>query len=155
MTVSGTSGYLSPVSGAVVAMLEENLQLDIRVEQVAWGDFLQDLNEARYMLYAGGWIADYPDPQNFVDLLFHSASTQNHTGYANAEVDRLLEQARVETEHEARMALYQEAELLILEDAPWIPLVHRVSYTLVKPWVQGYQASPSLYPWLKDISLSE
>jgi oligopeptide transport system substrate-binding protein len=155
LTIVGTSGHLGGVPRAVVAMLEENLGLEVLVEQVEWGDFLQDLNRERYGMFLSGWIADYPDPQNFLDLLFHSASGQNHTGYRNAEVDALLEQARIEPDEDRRAALYQEAELLILGDAPWVPLAHGVSYSLVKPWVQGYEASSGLFPWLREIHLTE
>jgi ABC-type transport system substrate-binding protein len=153
LNISGYSGYMGPVPQAVLAMLEENLGLEFTVEQAEWSDFLQDLNRGRYGMYISGWIADYPDPQNFLDLLFHSASAQNHLGYANPQVDALLEQARTEPDDGRRAALYQESELLILADAPWVPLTHGVSYILAKPWVQGYRAGGSLYPWLKNIWL--
>ncbi len=154
LNISGTSGYMGPVPQALLAMLEENLGLTFLVEQADWSDFLQDLNRNRYGMYISGWIADYPDPQNFLDMLFHSGSAQNHQGYANPEVDALLEQARTEPDEGQRAKLYQEAERLILADAPWVPLTHGVSYVLVKPWVQGYEPSDSLYPWLKEISIS-
>jgi len=146
---------MPPTTEAVLAMLEENLGLVATVEQVEWSSFLDDLNLRRYTFYSSGWIADYPDPQNFLDLLFHSRSSQNHVGYANAQVDALLEEARVEQDHERRMGLYQEAELLILQDAPWVPLTHGVSYTLAKPWVKGYEPAAGLYPWLKGVSIVE
>ena len=134
-------------------MLEENLGVEVRVEQVDWPHFLRDLNDRRYQMFSVGWIADYPDSQNFLDLLFYSQSSQNHTGYANAEVDRLLEQARVERDPAKRTALYRRAEHIIIGEAPWIPLTYGVTHTLVKPYVKGYHASGGLYPWLKDIYL--
>ena len=70
-----------------------------------------------------GWIADYPDPENFLDLLFHGDSKNNHTGFNNAEVNELLERARVEQREDVRYDLYRQAEELILEQAPWIPFV--------------------------------
>ncbi|MGI6368706.1 MAG: peptide ABC transporter substrate-binding protein [Anaerolineae bacterium] len=155
LSISGTSGYLPEETEAVLAMLEENLGLVVTVEQIDWPDFLQDLNSRRYAFYASGWMADYPDQQNFLDLLFHSDSPQNHVGYSNAEVDRLLEQARVELNAVERARLYGQAELLILQDAPWVPLTHGEAYTLVKPRVGGYRSSASLYPWLLDVYLQE
>lgn len=155
LAISGTSGHMPPVARAVIHMIEENLGIAITVEQVAWADFLQDMNRRRYQMFMAGWIADYPDPQNFLDLLFHSASAQNHTAYANAEVDALLEAARVEGDADRRLALYLEAEKKILADAPWVPLTHGVTVMLVKPYVQGYRASASLYPWLTDISMAK
>lgn len=155
LAISGTSGHMPPVVRAVTSMLEETLGVVITVEQVDWADFLQDMNKRRYQMFMAGWIADYPDPQNFLDLLFHSSSAQNHTGYVNSEVDALLEKARLERDASTRMALYLQAEKKILADAPWVPLTHGVTVMLVKPYVQGYRASASLYPWLTDISIAQ
>lgn len=153
LAVSGESAALSSLDRALLHMLQVNLGLEVTIEQVAWADFLQDMNAGRYQMFSAGWIGDYPDPQNFLDLLFHSASAQNHTGYANATVDALLEQARVEADHALRLALYAQAEKTIVAEAPWVPLTHGVSYTLVKPYVRGFHSSASLYPWLADIRL--
>lgn len=153
LTVSGTSGYMPPVARAVLSMIEENLGIQMMVEQVEWSFFLRDLNMQRYQMFSAGWIADYPDSQNFLDILFHSASSQNHVGYANPEVDRLLEEARVESDENRRTALYRAAERIIVQEAPWIPLSHGVNYVLVKPRAKGYHASGSLYPWMKDIRI--
>ena len=153
LTVSGTSGYLSSIDRAILSMLEENLGIEATVEQVEWGYFLRDLNERRYPFFSAGLIGDYPDSQNFLDLLFHSGSSQNHTGYSNPEVDGLLEQARVETDPERRTALYREAERLIVADAPWVPLTHGAVYMLVKPHVRGYRATGAISPWLHHVAL--
>lgn len=153
LTVPGTSAQLGAIDRAVLAMIEESLGIKMTVEQVEWADMLNDMNQRRFQAYSAGWIADYPDPQNFIDVQFHSGSTQNHTGYASAEVDALLEQARIEQDVEQRMALYQRAELVILNDAPWIPLTHGYAYYLVKPYIHGFQGTAALYPWLCDITI--
>lgn len=153
LSVSGTSGYLSSQDRAILSMLEENLGIEATVEQVEWSDFLRDMNERRYPFFAAGWIGDYPDSQNFLDLLFHSDSSQNHTGYSNPEVDDLLELARVEADPERRTALYRQAERLIVADAPWVPLTHGALNVLVKPHVRGYRAVGAISPWLHHIAL--
>ncbi|MCD6302566.1 MAG: peptide ABC transporter substrate-binding protein, partial [Anaerolineae bacterium] len=154
LSTAGTSAHLGSDARAVLAMLEENLGLEIVVEQLEWSDFLKDLNRGRFQMALSGWIADYPDSQNFLDLLFHSASLQNRSGYANAEVDALLESARVELDPERRTELYRQAESIIVHDAPWIPLTHAISHTLVKPHIRGYSSSSTMYPWLCDIYLA-
>ncbi len=153
LTISGTSGHIDGETRAILYMLETNLGITATVEQVAWEDFLNDMNQQVYQIYNSGWIADYPDPQNFLDLLFHSGSSQNHMGYANPQVDALLEQARVAASSEERYALYQQAEKIIVEDAVWIPLTHGIAYSLAKPYVHGFSAASSIYPWLTDISI--
>ena len=153
LSVSGTSGYLSSQDRAILSMLEENLGIEVTVEEVEWSYFLRDINERRYAFFAAGWIGDYPDSQNFIDLLFHSDSSQNHTGYSSPEVDELLERARIETDPEQRTELYRQAERLIVDDAPWIPLTHGAVYVLVKPHVKGYRATGAVSPWLNHIAL--
>lgn len=131
---------------------QQGLQLEMAVEQVDQG-FYDDLEAGRYQLFYLGWVADYPDPQNFLDILFHSKSQGNYTGYSNQKVDELLEMARVERDAGKRVARYREAERIIVEDAPVIPLYHSVSYTLVKPHVKGLVLTPMGILSLKSVEV--
>ena len=151
LATSGTSGYPDAVTEAILSFAEDNLGIAMTVHQVEWADFLRDMNAQRYPLFLTGWIADYPDSENFLDLLFHSASPQNHMGYANAEADRLLEAARVEQDAAERTRLYREVERLLVEDAAWIPLTHGVRVSLVKPYVRGYASTSAIFPWLGQV----
>ncbi len=155
LSVSGSSAQLSPQTRAILSMIEQNLGIKVMVEQIEWSDFLEDLNKQRYQFFSGGWVGDYPDSQNFLDILFHSASAQNHMGYRNEQVDQLLEQARVESDPAKRTSFYRQAERLIVNDAPWIPLTHGITHVLVKPYVKGYTGGAAIYPWLKDIYLEK
>jgi ABC-type oligopeptide transport system substrate-binding subunit len=106
-------------------------------------------------MYQLGWVADYPDPQNFLEVLFYSTSAQNHGHYSNPEVDALLDQARGAQDAEERLALYQQAEQLILEDAAWIPLYFSVENWLVKPYVQNFWIPPLHVPKFQYMSIGE
>ena len=134
-------------------MWEETLGLTVELQQVETATYWEDLNDGRLQAFAGlGWQADYPDPQNFLDILFHSESRLNQSGYSNPEVDRLLETARVEQDWPTRMALYNEAEQLIVDDVPWIPLwFSGEDIVLLKPYVKGYALTPLIVPKLKDV----
>jgi len=149
LTVGGNRGELSPTIEAIVAMYRQNLGIDITVMQS------DNVLEGRPQFFSIGWIADYPDPQNFLDILFHSQSTLNHTRYANSRVDRLLEDARLETNVEARMGLYQQAEEIIVMDAPWVPLWHTVNFVLTKPHVHGDVYAASIFPWLRHVYIEQ
>ena len=60
-------------------MWHQILGVEVEIQQVEWATFLSDLNLNRFHAYAGiGWEADYPDPQDFLDILFHSESEINH-----------------------------------------------------------------------------
>ncbi|MFQ5577759.1 MAG: peptide ABC transporter substrate-binding protein, partial [Anaerolineae bacterium] len=86
---SGVGGSPARITEAIVASYLETLGVEIAIQQTDWPTFLADItrDENPYQMYELGWIADYPDPQNFVDILFHSKSRQNHMGYSNPELD--------------------------------------------------------------------
>ena len=140
----------------VLQMWERNLGITAEFQQTEFATFLKDLHKGRFQMFDIGWIADYPDPENFLDILFHSESTNNHTHYSNPEVDALLMKARVETDETARYALYNQAEQQILDDAPWVPLwFDGESKLLVKPNVHDYLLPPLIIPRLRYVYLTE
>ena len=140
----------------ILQMWERNLGITAEFQQTEYATFLKDLHKGRFQMFDIGWIADYPDPENFLDILFHSESVNNHTHYSNPEVDELLKQARVETDTTARYALYNEAEQMILDDAPWVPLwFDGESKLLVKPNVHDYLLPPLIIPRYRFVYLTE
>jgi ABC-type transport system substrate-binding protein len=154
-TVPGFGSDPSPFSAATIQMLEENLGIDIDFETMEWGTFLNKLDSKELQMFSLGWVADYPDPQNFLEVLFHSQSAQNHYGYANPEVDALLDKARTEQDWDERMRLYRNAEQLISQDAPVIPTTFGMDYYLVKPWLEGLELSSGIVPILKDVRVTD
>lgn len=140
-----TSGYgeVGAFETAVITMWQENL--GIQIEPIVLDPFLyyDELYSGNIgNIYDNGWCADYPDPQNFLDILYHSASTQNIGGYSNPEVDGMLETARVERDVAIRLGLYGEIEEKLIEEAPVIFVDYGLSAVLVKPSVQGYVLTP-------------
>lgn len=103
----------------------------------------------RPILVEGGWVADFPDPDNFLRVLFHSTSPMNRSGYRNREVDRLLDLAWSETSYKERNDIYRRIEKMILRDSPIIPLDYDRSRFLVRPNVHGFTLSPMDYPYIK------
>jgi ABC-type transport system substrate-binding protein len=127
---------------AMIEMWREALGAEVSVEFLDPIDFKELLDEERGHMVSYGWCADYPDPENFLDVLYYSNSEFNVGGYTNPEVDVLLAQARVELDVATRLGLYQQIERLLLEDAAAIPLSHGVSDVLVNERVSGYVLSP-------------
>ena len=139
----------------ILQMWERNLGITAEFQQTEYATFLKDLHKGRFQMFDIGWIADYPDPENFLDILFHSESTNNHTHYSNPEVDDLLMQARVETNTATRYDLYNQAEQMILDDAPWVPLwFDGESKLLVKPNVHDYLLPPLIIPRYRYVYLT-
>ncbi len=150
---SSGEGGVDPTLSAVADFLGETLGVAIAFEQAPYETFQRELEAGRYGLYALGWSADYPDPQDFLDLLFHSGSPLNSSGYGKAAVDALLEAARTEADPDQRLALYRQAERLILEDGAWLPLFHSEDRWLVAPDVRGFTVPPIVLPRLAGVWL--
>ena len=156
LTTAGSFGANVGLDTQVIQeMWRQNLGIEVDVQQTDYAVYLQDLHSRIFQMFEIGWIADYPDPENFLDILFHSESGNNHTGYSNPQVDSLLEEARL-GDPEERYAQYHEIERLILADAPWIPLWHGgEQYILVKPQVKDYHQTPLIIPKLRYVYIEE
>lgn len=103
----------------------------------------KDVNTAPQFVYGGGWCADYPDPQNWLSVFWHSSSSfAKNIGYKNAEVDKLIEEADVQVDATKRMQLYHDAQRLVIGDAPYIIRSTSKSSFLVKPYVKGFDITP-------------
>ena len=154
ITIPGTGGSLGLDLEVIRGMWEEQLGVAVEIVQVEWATYLDDLHSRKFQAFAGiGWQADYPDPQDFLDVLFHSQSQLNSTGYDNPEVDRWLEDAR-SAGWEERVELYRQVEQAILDDAPWVPLwFSGERLVLVKPYVKDYHLTPMIIPKLRFVSI--
>jgi ABC-type transport system substrate-binding protein len=119
-------------------------------------DYWRVMRAGEVAFFSGVWLADYPDPDNFLYVLCNSAGQQSYNfGYANPEVDRLTREARAELDPEARIDLYRRAERVVLGDAPLVPLFHDRSVAGHRAHVHGarlYLTPPVLRPediWLE------
>ena len=156
ITVPGTGGTIGLDLEVIIEMWRQVLGVEVQIQQVEWATYLEDLNQSKFQAYAGlGWEADYPDPQDFLDILFHTDSSINHGRYSNSQVDRILEQARVEPDVTRRIELYQTSEQMIVDDAAWVPLWYTGErYVLIKSHVKDYKVTPMIVPKLKRIYIT-
>ncbi len=154
-TNSGIGSYIGGNVAALADMWEQYLGVTIKVENLDYNFYYEQIFSGNHgQIFDGGWCADYPDPENFADVLFHSGVPQNHGGYSNPELDALLEAARIESDVTKRIAMYQQAERIIVDDAPALFLTHSLSYQLVQPYVKGFVYTPiaissERYMWLE------
>ncbi|MCX8212992.1 MAG: peptide ABC transporter substrate-binding protein [SAR202 cluster bacterium] len=157
VTVPGTGGTIGLDLEVILEMWKQTLGVEVEIQQVEWATYLEDLEDQKFQAFAGlGWEADYPDPQDFLDILFHTDSGINHGAYSNAAVDSVLEEARTESDVLRRIELYHEAEQLIVNDAAWVPMWFTGErYALVKPNVDGYAMTPMIVPKLQEISIGD
>jgi ABC-type transport system substrate-binding protein len=153
-TDAGIGSDIGADVAAMADMWKKNLGVTIIIENLEPNFYYDQIYSNNHgQLFSGGWCADYPDPENFADVLFHSGSPQNNGGYSNPQLDALLEAARVEPNVTKRIAMYQEAEQIIVNDAAALFTVHYLNFELVKPYVKGYVLTPidipiERYMWL-------
>ncbi len=157
VTVPGTGGTIGLDLEVILEMWKQTLGVEVEIQQVEWATYLEDLEDQKFQAFAGlGWEADYPDPQDFLDILFHTDSGINHGAYSNAAVDSVLEEARTEPDVLRRIELYHDAEQLIVNDAAWVPMWFTGErYALVKPNVDGYAMTPMIVPKLQEIRVGD
>ena len=152
LSVSGTGGDVGIGTQVILEMWETTLGVEVEIQQVEWATYLQDLNERKFQVFSLGWQADYPDPQDFLDILFHTESETNHTAYSNSEVDAILEEARVERDPGRRVELYNQVEQMIIDDAAWAPLWYEGErHVLIKPHIKDYRLLPMTIPKFRYI----
>ncbi len=120
------------------------LGIDVKLQNQEWAAYLSHQRQLQYSVCRAAWIGDYPDPNTFLDM-FVSDGANNQTGWGNAEYDRLIEAAAREAEPEARMALLHDAEEILMDELPIIPVYYYVSTFMVKPYVEGF------YPNIQDV----
>lgn len=156
-TSGGLGSYISGDVGALIQMWQQNLGVSITVHNLEPEVMLDEIHKGNHgQIISGGWCADYPDPENFADVLFHTGAEMNSGNYSNSELDQILEDARVEPDVSRRMELYQQAEEIIVQDAPALFLTHSISYVLVKPYLKGFILAPvSTFPEIRYMYMDE
>ncbi|MBN1152407.1 MAG: peptide ABC transporter substrate-binding protein, partial [Dehalococcoidia bacterium] len=153
LTVSGYANQIPDYIAAVLLDWKQNLGVEATVRQLEPEVFLYYLEEERDQAFAMGWIADYASPHNFLGTLFSGGESYNISGYVNPVFEELLARAAAEPEEEARLALYREAERVLADDAPCLPLMYGSNQVLVKPYVSGYAPNALGVPDLTTVSV--
>ena len=153
LTVSGYGNYIPRYLGAIIQEWQQNLGVEISVRQLEPEIFIYNLKQEKDDMFILGWIADYPDPHNFLDILFYTGSENNFFEYSNLDLDALLDQAAIEQDEATRLPMYQQAEQLVVDEAPCLPLWHGTNHILVKPYVKDYELSSLGVPDLSRVHI--
>ena len=130
-----------------------DLGIDVELLATEYSAFLRELRKGTFQMFAAGWIADYPDPEDFIDKLFAEDSPQNEQNYHNDDVQALIEQARAESDTEARYQLLNQAEQMILDDAAIIPTFWPIDHQLVKPCVKNWPSVSMTVPKYRFVEI--
>jgi oligopeptide transport system substrate-binding protein len=148
-----TSENHKKVALAIASMWKQVLGVQAELINEEWKVFLQNRSQRQLtQVFRAGWIGDYADPNSFLEM-FRSGHGQNDYGYSNRLYDSLLEQAAAEGVPARRRRLLQEAERLLLEDLPIIPLYVYVTKRLVDPHLRGWQSNVMDHHYSKHMFL--
>lgn len=130
------------------------LNIELEIYQIEAGAFLDYVGSGEHDMFIGGWGTVTLDADYGLSPLFHSSSigtSGNRTRYANDEVDMLLSDARSETDEERRLKLYEEAQQIIIDEAPLIPIYHPYLLVGMNEEIQGYEQHPASFHFLKEV----
>jgi peptide/nickel transport system substrate-binding protein/oligopeptide transport system substrate-binding protein len=121
--------------------IKTNLGINVELNSADWATYLKDIDNGQYPMFRLGWVADYPDPDNFLWVLLDSENAGPKGGsafYSNPEFDKLVRAAKTEVDMAKRSAMYEEAEAIAMKEACWMPISYQTNWSLVKPRVKGY-----------------
>ncbi len=122
--------------------LKQNLGIEIDLQERELATFVANTGDRETIAFwTAGWIADYPDPQDFLSTLLRSGAPLNHVAYSNPEFDRLCDQADAESDMGKRIPLYQQADQIAMDDVAILPVLVRKQHYLIKPYVKGFQVN--------------
>jgi oligopeptide transport system substrate-binding protein len=147
LQLNSGGGRNQDVAQAIQAQLKENLGLTVELQLVEWAQHTARIDEGKAEFFRLGWIADYPDPQNFMNLLYgknippSGPSSINQTRYRNDEFDRLYEQAIAAPDRATAMQLWAQADAIQVQDASVIVLFHDEDYHLIQPYVNDFPSN--------------
>ena len=151
-----------PYNPATGVKLAEAVQADLlkigvktQIKPYPWTEYkpiAAAATEGEAMFY--GWIGDNGDADNFLSLLDSAQieGTLNSAKYKNEKVDDLLQKARSTMDPKTRVKLYQDAQKLIVEDAPWVFFSHATDLASYRPNVKGFNLHPTGIAWLVGVS---
>lgn len=130
------------VAEAVVTQLRQNLNVQVKTQMLPWSAYLDRHNRKSLDFIHMRWGADYPDPENFLSTLLASYGNENKINYSNPVYDALCLKADTMVGNDAeRWKLYNQAEDIVLKDAPFVPIYFQKDAELISPRVKNMRES--------------
>jgi len=147
-----TSEGHQKIAVAIQEMWKQALGIDIQLENQEWKTFLENQRTMDYQMCRASWIGDYIDPDTFLQL-FITDGGNNETGWSNLTYDKLIKSAAAATNDVERFEYFQQAEKILNDEVPIIPIYTYVGNRLVSPSVKGWKNHLLDFWSYKDIYL--
>lgn len=138
------------------------LGVDVEIAATDYNQFQDKVRKGAYQIFLWGWVADYPDPENFLFLLWGPMSQSrgggpNTANFADGRYDALFLEMKHRENDPRRLEIIREMRAILERECPWIPLSHSETYTLYQPWMRNVKPAGLSYPQAKyqDIDASQ
>jgi ABC-type transport system substrate-binding protein len=120
----------------------KKLGIDLKIDRTNYNQFQEKIRNGAHQIFEAGWVADYPDPENFLFLLWSEMAAQPHGGpnsvnFSDPRFDELYVSMKARLNGPERMAEIQEMTSILEEERAWIELYHREDYALYHEWVKN------------------
>ncbi|MEE9352323.1 MAG: peptide ABC transporter substrate-binding protein [Thiotrichaceae bacterium] len=134
-----TSENHKRIAIALAAMWKQVLGAKIKLRNEEWKVYLSSRSQRQFELIRAGWIGDYNDASNFLDLFRSDVGTMNPSSWKNTQYDELMSTAESEVDVQKRMELMQQAERILLEEMPLIPIYYYTTQHLINENIEGWE----------------
>jgi oligopeptide transport system substrate-binding protein len=136
--------YSGATSRQLAEFFQQNMAkigIKINISITSWPQFTDKLREKKAQIFGIAWSADYPDAENFLQLLYgpNESPGTNNSNYHSKEFDALYEKAATLPPGEARNEVYKKMRDIFVKDMPWIPELHRLRYQLYHTWLANFK----------------
>ena len=149
--IYNTSDSHAAIAVAIGQMWKQTLGVETTLANQEWATFLDTRSNQNYEIARAGWCADYAEPSTYLDL-FTTSSSYNDGKYSNAEVDALMQEAKLA---EDPLPLYQQVEVIAAQDAAIIPIYHYASVRMMAPTLENWPTENLLQNWYsRDLYIS-
>lgn len=135
-----TSERHRPIAEVIQQQLQNNLNIKIELKNMEWGSFVETVQQEKYEMARYGWVGDYPDPNTFLDL-WVTDNPQSNTNWSNPEYDALIKAAGSELDPKRRMELLRQAETILANELPVVPIFFYTSAEMAKTNIEGFAPS--------------
>ncbi|KQL43447.1 ABC transporter substrate-binding protein [Brevibacillus choshinensis] len=131
-----TSEGHKKIAEAIQDQWKKQLGVDVKIENKEWKVYLEDLHQGNFQIGRMGWLGDFNDPINFLELYKDKKGGNNDTNWENPKYKELLNQSALEKDPEKRKAILAQAEQILMDEMPIMPI-----YFYTDSWVQNDKVS--------------
>ena len=144
-------------STELLAAFLERVGIDLQPQYQLFPSFLRKVSKKETQMFRLGWVGDYPDAENFLQLFYGGSISPgpNHSNYVNPAFDRLYEKACATTDEPARLELYRQMQVIVREDCPWLFMHFPRSYSLHPDRLKNYRPHDFPYGMEKYLRLAK